>query len=142
VVRLDRIIEVWDTATQRQLSTQHFQAGIGKVHAVALSPKGVRIAAIMSDQTVEVWHAITGSVLCAYRGHTEQVKHLAWSPDCQFVASSGTDGMVQVWDAATGKHHFTYCDPSQGIGVIAWSPDGTRIASASRDKSIRIWRAA
>jgi eukaryotic-like serine/threonine-protein kinase len=141
VVRLDRIMEVWDTATQRQLSTQHYQAGIGKVHTVAWSPNGKRIAAIMCDQTVEVWYASTCSVLCVYRGHAEQVKRLAWSPDSQFLASSGADGMVQVWDAETGRHHFTYCDPSQGIGVIAWSPDGTRIASANRGQSICIWQA-
>jgi WD40 repeat protein len=142
VVHLDRVMEVWDTPTERQLSTQHFRNGTGKVHAVVWSPNGRYVAAVMLDQAVEVWHATTRSVVCAYRGHAEQVKRLAWSPDSQFLASSSADGMMQVWDAATGRHHFTYCDPSQSLGVIAWSPDGQRIASANRDQDIHIWQAA
>jgi eukaryotic-like serine/threonine-protein kinase len=126
----------------RQLSTQHFRNGTGKVHAVVWSPNGRYVAAVMLDQAVEVWHATTRSVVCAYRGHAEQVKRLAWSPDSQFLASSSADGMMQVWDAATGRHHFTYCDPSQSLGVIVWSPDGQRIASANRDQDIHIWQAA
>ncbi len=140
VVRLDGIMEVWDIATGRQLSTRHYRGGTDTGHAVFWSPDGKRVAAIMLDQSVEVWDASAGNVLCAYRGHTGQVRHLAWSPDSQSLASAGPDGMIHVWDAVTGKYRLTYCDAPPGLGGIAWSPEGQRVASASRDHVIRICR--
>jgi eukaryotic-like serine/threonine-protein kinase len=140
-VRLDMVVEVWDTTTHRLLSAQSYQDGAGKVHTIAWSPNGKNVAAIMLDQAIEVWDATTGSVLCTYRGHTGQVRYLTWSPDSTRIASLSSDGTIQVWDAATGSRYFTYGDPSQSTGVIGWSPDSQRIASANREQKIRVWRA-
>ena len=141
-VRLDMIVEVWDTTTHQLLSAQSYKDGQGKVYAVAWSPNGRYVAAVMLGQAIEVWDATTGNVLCTYRGHTGLVRHLKWSPDSTRIASLSSDGTIQVWDAATGRHHFSYCDPSQSTGVIGWSPDSQRIASANREQKIRIWRSA
>src|SRR5438876_1747399 len=38
-----------------------------------------------------------------YRGHTQSIISVAWSPDGKRIASAGNDGTVQVWNAATGQ---------------------------------------
>jgi WD40 repeat protein len=44
-----------------------------------------------------------GTTLYIYRGHTNYVFGVAWSPDGERIASASFDGTVQVWDAMTGN---------------------------------------
>ncbi len=84
-----------------------------------------------------------------YRGHSETVTAVAWSPDSKRIASASYDRTVQVWDATDGTHVFTYRGkgdvmPGQPFAVfgVAWSPDGKRIASTYADSTVHVWDAA
>ncbi len=79
--------------------------------------------------------------LYTYRGHTDFVDTVAWSPDGRRIASGSYDHTVQVWDAANGGHVFTYRGHSATVRAVAWSPDGKRMASASEDKTVQMWLA-
>ncbi len=76
-----------------------------------------------------------------YKGHSEVVFGVSWSPNGKRIASVGRDITVQVWDAATGRLQFTYRRRTDLVFDIAWSPDGTRIASASADTTAWVWQA-
>ena len=82
-----------------------------------------------------------GLTLYTYRGHTERVNTIAWSPDGTCIASGSGDKTVQVWNTFTGDQIFTYCGHSDAVNSVAWSPDGTRIASASSDSTVQVWDA-
>jgi len=82
-----------------------------------------------------------GTTLYIYRGHTDTVSSVAWSPDGKRIASGSFDGTVQVWDATDGSHVLTYRGQSNGfVYGVAWSPDGKRIASA-KDDLVQVWNA-
>jgi WD40 repeat protein/tRNA A-37 threonylcarbamoyl transferase component Bud32 len=79
--------------------------------------------------------------LFTYRGHSDWVWSVAWSPTGNRVASASSDKTVQVWDAADGAHLYTYSGHADSVYELAWSPDGKHIASASNDMTVQVWDA-
>jgi WD40 repeat protein len=80
------------------------------------------------------------TALYTYRGHTDHVVTVAWSPDGTRIASGSNDGTAQVWDAANGGNGYTYRGHVGRVNTVAWSPDGTRIASGSADQTVQVWQ--
>ena len=74
-----------------------------------------------------------------YRGHSDHVKAVAWSPDGQHIVSGSNDKTAQVWNSSDGRVIFTYRGHSNNVDTVAWSPDGKRLASGSDDKTVQVW---
>jgi len=148
----EQIAQVWqvgageDVAPGEKLLTYrgHTSGSIpfGFTFAMAWSPDGQHIASGSDDQTVQVWHAVTGENLLTYRGHDHWVEAVAWSPDGQYVVSGSSDKTVQLWDAITGDTRLTYRRHVKQVRAVAWAPDGKHIASGSSDGLVHVWEAA
>ncbi len=69
-----------------------------------------------------------GSIL-TYRGHSEVVYNVAWSPDGKLIASCDPHSL-QVWNIFTGNHVMSTGVRTSGeeITGVAWSPDSKAIA--------------
>ncbi|MGW0773982.1 nSTAND1 domain-containing NTPase [Streptomyces sp. NPDC002835] len=75
-------------------------------------------------------------------GHTDTVRHIAWSPDGRRLATASRDGSARVFDAASGRSLFVLpCDGAM-VESVAWSPDSAYVATAGREHVVRIWDAA
>ena len=86
--------------------------------------------------------AALGITLYTYRGHTDAVRGIAWSPDSQRLASASNDQTIHVWDVVTGDHLFTYRGHTDAVRAVAWSPNGKHIASVSDDHTVQVWDAS
>ncbi len=78
-----------------------------------------------------------GTTLFTYRGHSNNVTGVTWSPNSSRVASASDDYTVQAWDASNGGNVLAY----RGQGLmegVAWSPDSRLIASGG----VQVWDAA
>jgi WD40 repeat protein len=84
-----------------------------------------------------------GSVLYTYRGHTNRITSVAWSPNGKYIASGSLDQTVQVWAANPGDHFqpSIYRGHTAGVQAVAWSPESNRVASGSIDKTVQVWDA-
>ena len=83
-----------------------------------------------------------GQTLLTYRGHSDTVTSLAWSPDGTRLVSSSTDQTVQVWDASSGKRLLTYTGHlGNWVWTVAWAPGGKQIASGAGDGTAQVWDA-
>src|SRR5579884_3256197 len=80
----------------------------------------------------------TSMVLCIYRGHSDKVNALAWSPDSRTIASGGDDKTLQVWDALTAAHMVTVGE-SSSVKAISWSQQSDLIAYGSGDATVQVW---
>jgi WD40 repeat protein len=97
---------------------------------------------VFSGGSLEVYKAKTGENITRYRGHSDEILTLEWSPDSTSIASGGFDCTVHVWNATTGKAILIYQGHNAIVRDVAWSPDGNYIASASYDKTVQIWEVA
>jgi serine/threonine protein kinase len=94
-----------------------------------LSPDGTRIASTDSGYTVHVWNMFTRSKIFTFRGHTEGVKFLAWSPNGIGIASA-SNSLLLVSNTTVGAN----ISSGHGLGEvdgIVWSPKGEHIAVAA-----------
>ncbi len=55
------------------------------------------------DRTIRLWDVNTGQRLRVLRGHTNQVKSVAFSPDGHILASGSIDETIKLWSVRTGE---------------------------------------
>ena len=63
------------------------------------------------DKTAQVW-SITNQSVMTYRGHTDEVQAVAWSPDGARLASTCKDGIIHLWSA--GPEFVISSEASEG----------------------------
>lgn len=77
--------------------------------------------------------------LVTYKGHTDDVAAVDWSPNATSIATAGHDGTAQVWAADSGQRLFTYTSqtvPAQSNNdalALRWLHDGKRLVIGFAD---------
>ena len=77
--------------------------------------------------------------LKSFRGHSQEIWSVAFSPDGLTLASGGNDRLVRMWDIETGRLIRSLRGHTATIRVVQYSPDGQILATASEDRTIRLW---
>jgi eukaryotic-like serine/threonine-protein kinase len=122
----------------RRSSRRKIIAGLSGLAALALIGGGTILLYRAQQQPPPA----QGTRILIYRGHTDIVVAVAWSPDGKLIASSGNDRSVQVWNASDDSAAYIYHGHSNDVTAVAWSPNSQRIASASFDQTVQVWNAS
>lgn len=110
--------------------------------SLALTSDKKTIACVNYDGTVRLWDGKTGKKTNVFRGETEWVDDVQFSPDGKMVASGTVDGTVKLWDRLTGKEIRSLTGHLSQVRSIQFSPDGQNIGAANYDGTIIIWDVA
>jgi WD40 repeat protein len=81
-------------------------------------------------------------VVTKFKGHTDAVYAVAYSPDGKFLITASFDHTLKLWEVATGKELRTYGGPTghtKQVISVAFSQDGSMIASGSTDNTLKVW---
>ena len=77
---------------------------LDRIQSVTISPDGQLVATATGNQTIVIWKAESGTILCGpIEAHTEDIRGLGFSPDGTMVVSGSDDQKVGIWSAETGK---------------------------------------
>ncbi|NXN30360.1 THOC3 protein, partial [Nycticryphes semicollaris] len=116
--------------------SREFPAHGAKVHSVAWSCCGRRLASGSFDKTASVFLLEKDRLVKEnnYRGHGDSVDQLCWHPSNPdlFVTASG-DKTIRIWDVRTTKCIATVNTKGESNINICWSPDGQTIAVGNKD---------
>jgi hypothetical protein len=89
---------------------------------------------------VRVWDADTGRDAFTFRGHTAQVRGVAFHPESRRLASTSEDGAIKIWDLAVpGGEPQQLSGHAGPIRWLAFSSDGRRLFSAGTDDTAKVW---
>lgn len=113
---------LWDVATGQLIS--EFVGHSGRVHSVAFSLNGRRIAMRSHEETVIVWDVATRACVATCRGRRNLVCSVAFSPDGERVVSGDDDGCVLVWSAEGGELLQSFEGHTGWVWSAAFAPGG------------------
>jgi len=109
------------------------------INDLDFSPCGKFIAGCDST-SIKIHRISDGVPVCTFKGHTDWVRSVAFSPDGQLIASGSDDHTIKLWRVSGGSLVHTLEGHTDWVRSVAFSPDGQLIASGSDDHTIKLWR--
>ncbi|MBI1256381.1 MAG: helix-turn-helix domain-containing protein, partial [Chloroflexi bacterium] len=126
-----------NTTIRDSVFTEAFDAMTG----VAVSSTGEYWAASSRGGALRIWEAGGQLLLHMWRGHTDMIWALAFSPDGALLASGSHDGLIKLWEVSSGR--LLWFGRHAGfINKVSFSPDGLVVASAGSDARLCLWDVA
>jgi eukaryotic-like serine/threonine-protein kinase len=129
-------VKIWQGSPQTGQMLYTYRGHTAMVNGVAWSQDSQRVASASTDQSLQIWDALSGDHLISDEDYQGAVTSVASMVNGNTVAGSA-DTTVQVWDATgymffEGKHDGV-------VNSVASFPNGRSVASASADGTVRVW---
>ena len=78
--------------------------------------------------------------LSLFKGHSNDINSIVFSPNGEYLASGSQDQTIGIWRVSTGELIKTLLAASLPITSVVFSPNGEYLASGSMNCNIGVWR--
>jgi WD40 repeat protein/class 3 adenylate cyclase len=85
-----------------------------------------------------LWQQSQGDQFWTFRGHSNSISWVAWSPDGKVLASVSRNGDVRLWDIPNRKPLAVLSNSAAGSAAIAFATHG-KILGATSSRGVRLW---
>lgn len=144
-IKREKSIRIWDVTDPtivKEFDT--LKGGQAGILDLAFSPDKARpyLATSSDDATIMVWDVSDPEKApIHFKGHSDWVRSIAFSPDGQLLVSGSGDSRLILWNLDEQRKRFrtNFAEHQDEVWSMAFNPDGTRMASIGRDSTIRIW---
>ncbi|XP_057499373.1 katanin p80 WD40 repeat-containing subunit B1 homolog KTN80.2-like isoform X2 [Actinidia eriantha] len=91
------------------------------------------------DTNLKIWDIRKKGCIHTYKGHTQGISTIKFTPDGRWVVSGGFDNAVKVWDLTAGKllHDFKFHEGH--IHSLDFHPLEFLLATGSADRTVKFW---
>ncbi|MDR1348180.1 MAG: hypothetical protein LBJ63_07120 [Prevotellaceae bacterium] len=115
---------MYDVASGNLLKTLLSQSAF--VDSLVFSPDGKKLAAGLSDGTIQLWDVLSGNSVRTLAGHQFYVLDLAYSPDGRILVSASDDKTIKAWAIENGSLISTITE-KQPVQQISFTNDGEEL---------------
>jgi len=91
------------------------------------------------DNTVKLWNASSGELICTFEGHTDGITSVSFSSDGKKILSGSRDDTIKIWDVESHDCLKTFENHTGDVNDVRWSKSCDMILSCSDDATIKIW---
>ena len=132
-------IMMWNSATGAYVDV--IQSNVFLYAASSCVSPDSRLLATSSTSDVHLWDLVTGAKHNIFKGHSDHINSMQFSPDGYLLATASCDSTVLLWDAhtkATREDIEEDLEGQSGIESVSFSPCGDLFASAS-PSGLQVW---
>lgn len=102
---------------------RNISADGARVHSLAFSPTGDRLAGACSDGLGRIWRTADGTLLGVSATPGEAQWAIAWSPNGNYILTGGENGRVELYDIPWNHINYSIREPYAAVR-LTFSPIG------------------
>lgn len=131
-------VRVWDAERPDEPIAEFTETEQAGIWSIAFAPTGDRLALGSREGTIYHRNFKDQERLKPFKGHTDLICSVKYSPDARLLVSTSNDNTARVWDVSTGEEIGTL-PKTEELGVMrtAFSPCGKLIGGLFGE--LRLW---
>lgn len=130
-------VKIWQIAGQSPKAFSEFTYPQEWIDCLQWHPQHPELAVGFGGY-VQVWDALTQTIVTTLDFATSSVLDLVWHPHGGQLSVSGNQ-YVKTWQRPNWDDDPVLRETGGASGAIAWSPDGVYLASGNNDHSLLVW---
>ncbi|MDB4285801.1 caspase family protein [bacterium] len=109
--------------------------------SLTFSPDKEHILSTSSDDTMRLWSVETGMEVKRFKGNTQNIGSVAFSPKGTEIATADTTGTgkIRLWSVEKGNENTSLDGHEGNVIALRYADKGNYLFSGSIDRTVRKW---